>query len=69
MGKLSQKQIDNLNSPGTYEDGDGLRLVIKPTGKKSWVLRFQLSGKRREMGLGSYPKLGLKAARLDASDR
>ncbi|MBX9753645.1 MAG: integrase arm-type DNA-binding domain-containing protein [Pseudomonadaceae bacterium] len=69
MGKLSQKQIDNLNSPGTYEDGDGLRLVIKPTGKKSWVLRFQLSGKRREMGLGSYPNLTLKAARLDASDR
>jgi integrase len=69
LGKLNQKQIEHLNAPGTYEDGDGLRLLIKPSGKKYWVLRFQLAGKRREMGLGSYPKLGLKDARLDASDK
>ncbi|MBZ5239770.1 tyrosine-type recombinase/integrase [Pseudomonas aeruginosa] len=69
MGKLNAKQIDNLNTPGTYEDGEGLRLVVKPTGRKSWVLRFQLNGKRREMGLGSYPKISLKTARLEASSK
>lgn len=67
MGKLNPKQVENLTEPGTYEDGDGLRLVVKPTGRKSWLLRFQLAGRRREMGLGSYPEVSLKSARLEAS--
>ena len=69
MGKLTAKKIENLTLPGTYEDGDGLRLFIKPNGKKYWVLRFQLAGKRREMGLGTYPAIGLKEARQKSSDR
>lgn len=69
MGKLNPKQVENLTGPGTYEDGDGLRLVVKATGRKSWVLRFQLGGKRREMGLGSFPEVSLKAARLAAGDQ
>lgn len=69
MGKLTAKQIDNLTAPGTYEDGEGLRLLIKPNGKKYWVLRFQLSGRRREMGLGTYPAISLKAARQNTSDK
>jgi hypothetical protein len=28
MGKLNPKQVENLTEPGTYEDGDGLRLVV-----------------------------------------
>lgn len=67
MGKLNPKQVENLTEPGTYEDGDGLRLVVKSTGRKSWLLRFQLAGRRREMGLGSYPEVSLKNARLEAS--
>ena len=31
MSKLNPKQVENLTEPGTYEDGDGLRLVVKPT--------------------------------------
>ncbi|WP_449106398.1 tyrosine-type recombinase/integrase [Pseudomonas mohnii] len=67
MGKLNPKQVENLTEPGTYEDGDGLRLEIKPSGSKSWTLRFQLAGRRREMGLGSFPEVSLKKARLAAS--
>ncbi|MGK8180366.1 tyrosine-type recombinase/integrase [Pseudomonas aeruginosa] len=69
MGKLNPKQVENLAEPGTYEDGEGLRLVVKATGRKSWVLRFQLNGKRREMGLGSFPEVGLKAARIVAAEQ
>jgi len=68
MGKLTPKQIDSYNEPGTYEDGDGLRLVVKAGGKKYWILRFQLAGKRREMGLGPYPDVKLKQARERAID-
>ncbi|SFJ07956.1 Integrase [Pseudomonas guineae] len=64
--KLNPKQVKNLSEPGTYEDGKGLRLVVKPAGSKSWVLRYQLQGKRREMGLGSYPELSLAGARVAA---
>ena len=66
MGKLTAKQVEHVTEAGTYEDGDGLRLVVKSTGRKNWVLRFQLNGKRREMGLGGYPQLDLKKARAAA---
>ncbi len=33
MGKLNPKQVENLTEPGTYEDGDGLRLVVKPVSR------------------------------------
>ncbi len=54
MGKLNPKQVENVIEPGTYEDGDGLRLIVKATGRKSWLLRFQLDGRRREMGLRPF---------------
>ncbi|WP_454834189.1 tyrosine-type recombinase/integrase [Pseudomonas lini] len=69
MGKLNPKQVDNVTEAGTYEDGEGLRLVVKASGKKSWVLRFQLAGKRREMGLGGFPDVTLKEARSKAVDQ
>ena len=64
------QSIDKLwEAKSAYEDGDGLRLLIKPNGKKYWVLLFQLVGKRREMGLGTYPAVGLKEARQNSSDK
>ncbi|MEA1605585.1 tyrosine-type recombinase/integrase [Pseudomonas spirodelae] len=66
MGTLSAIQVANLTEPGTYEDGEGLRLVVKSAGTKSWIFRFQLDGKRRDMGLGGYPKVSLKVARAKA---
>jgi hypothetical protein len=38
-------------------DGRGLYLRVSATGAKSWVFRFQLDGKRRDMGLQPYPPL------------
>ncbi len=49
--------------PGRHTDGRGLLLYVKPSGARTWVLRFQLRGKRRDMGLGPYPAIGLKEAR------
>lgn len=69
MGKLNPKQVENLTAPGTYEDGDGLRLVVKPSGRRSWILRYQLNQRRREMGLGAYPLVSLKEARIAATEQ
>lgn len=68
MSGLNPKQVEHLSEPGRYLDSDGLYLVISNTGSKSWLLRYQLSGKRRDMGLGPFPAVALKAARLAATD-
>ncbi|MEW8439622.1 MAG: integrase arm-type DNA-binding domain-containing protein [Candidatus Thiodiazotropha taylori] len=65
--KLSPAKVKNAG-PGKYDDGGGLKLVVSNAGAKKWVLRFTINGKRREMGLGSYPDIKLGEARNDASD-
>ena len=67
MGKLTARAVQTAG-PGKHEDGDGLRLVVAPTGGRKWVLRFTSNGKRREMGLGSYPLVSLADARAKAVD-
>lgn len=66
MGKLSDTVVRSAK-PGRYEDGAGLRLVVTGAAK-SWVLRYQVAGKRREMGLGRYPDVKLADARKLASE-
>ena len=44
-------------------DGGGLALIVHPKGSKTWVWRYRVDGKQREMTLGSYPSVGLKDAR------
>ena len=43
-------------------------LVISPTRHKAWVLRYQIKGKRTDMGLGPYPAITLASARGAAND-
>lgn len=43
--------------------GGGLQLK-KRNGRGKWVFRYSLAGKRRDMGLGSYPEVSLSEARL-----
>lgn len=52
MGKLTAKSVLNAKS-GRHADGDGLYLLVKPTGARSWLLRVQVAGRRRDIGLGS----------------
>jgi integrase len=49
---LTVKQVANAK-PGRLSDGRGLYLLTKPSGAKSWVLRVQFNGVRRDFGLGS----------------
>lgn len=52
MAKLTALSVKNAK-PGRHADGGGLYLLVKPTGAKSWLLRIQMDGKRRDVGLGS----------------
>lgn len=49
---LTVKEVKNAK-PGRHSDGKGLYLLVKPSGAKSWVLRVQYEGERRDFGLGS----------------
>lgn len=66
MGKLTQAFVRTVEKPGRYHDERGLHLRVTASGGKSWVLRYQFNHRRRDMGLGPYPALSLKAARLAA---
>lgn len=62
---LTARRVETA-PPGRHVDGRGLMLVVKPSGAKSWVLRYPLNGRRRDMGLGPYPEVTLARAREKA---
>ncbi len=66
MGKLTALGVKTAVAAGRYEDGDGLALVVKAAGTRSWVLKTQVGGKRREFGLGSAKSVSLAEAREKA---
>lgn len=66
--RLTDKTIRALSEPGMHADGNGLYLSITATGVRSWVYRFRLAGRRRDMGLGALADLKLAEART-AADR
>ncbi|HYC42364.1 MAG TPA: integrase arm-type DNA-binding domain-containing protein [Noviherbaspirillum sp.] len=66
--RLSAVGIKHLKEPGYYADGDGLYLQVSPSGTKSWIFRFMLNKRAREMGLGPYSVFSLAEAREAVSD-
>lgn len=71
--KLTAAVVDQLKpTPRRQEIPDGLcvglYLIIQPTGKKGWQVRYRHGGTHRRMTLGSYPVLSLADARARARD-
>ncbi|WP_084405057.1 tyrosine-type recombinase/integrase [Aliagarivorans taiwanensis] len=65
---LSDKAVREAKATGkVYRlyDGEGLMLVVMPTGSKTWVLDYvnPITGKRTSMTLGRYTRMTLKQAR------
>ena len=54
--------------PGRHADMNGLYLVVRDTGTRSWMLRVQHRGRRRDFGLGSANEVSLADARLAVAD-
>jgi len=79
--ELQPAEVRRLNKPGYHPVGGvaGLLLVVKPSGAKSWVLRYSTGetrvsaegnpyAVRRDFGLGPFPDVGLKDARERARE-
>ena len=62
--ELSALEVKRLTAPGLHAVGTvaGLRLLVKPTGARSWVLRTMVGTRRAELGLGGYATVSLAQA-------
>src|SRR5215472_864339 len=65
---LTALKVKTVRTPGLVADGGGLYLQVAPSGAKTWIYRFQLRGRRRDMGLGSIAVYSLAEARRKAAD-
>ncbi|MGY9107024.1 MAG: Arm DNA-binding domain-containing protein, partial [Alphaproteobacteria bacterium] len=63
MTAVSSRKVETIKKKGRYAVGGGLHLVVSGSGRKTWVMRYQMNGSRKDMGLGSYPVVGLADAR------
>jgi integrase len=66
--RLTERTVRNLDAPGYHPDGGGLYLQISKSKTKSWIFRFTMNGKTRDMGLGSAAFVSLADARARASE-
>ena len=65
--KLTATDARSITRPGRYADGAGLYLIVSKGGSKSWSQRITVDGKKRDRGLGPYPRVSIKTARSTAA--
>jgi integrase len=63
INKLTDRQVTKLTEPGRFHDGLGLYLQVFSSTSRSWLLRYERSGKERWMGLGKLADFDLSEAR------
>jgi integrase len=68
VNRLSAVKVAAAKAKGLYADGAGLYLQVSGSGSKSWVFRFKLGGRTRDMGLGSLQDVTLAHAREKAAE-
>ena len=66
--RLTAVAVDRLRVPGVHADGADLSLILTSSGVKRWELRVSDGGRRRQLGLGLYPKVSLEAARRKSNE-
>src|SRR5688572_33375430 len=68
INRLSAVKVAAGKAKGLYADGAGLYLQVSRSGSKSWIFRFKLGGRTRDMGLGSLQDVTLAQAREKAAE-
>ena len=62
--KLTNAKLRSLPIGKKVSDGGGLYYQRTATNRGKWSYRFARDGKSHEMGLGVYPEVTLKEARM-----
>ncbi len=60
-GKLTKKLVETLG-PGRHGDGNGLYLVVDPSGARRWIVRVVVKGQRNKKGGPLRTDFGLGGA-------
>ena len=60
-GKLTKKLVENLGT-GRHGDGNGLYLVVDPSGARRWIVRVVVKGQKNKKGAPLRPDFGLGGA-------
>jgi len=68
IDKLTPLWVSKVKKPGYYGDGGGLWLQVSISGSKSWIFRFTINRRQREMGLGAVHTVSLAEARTKSRD-
>jgi integrase len=63
VNKLTALGVKRLVHPGRHGDGGGLWLQVRSADQRSWLFRYALHGKTRQMGLGPLVDVPLAEAR------
>jgi integrase len=67
VNRLSYRGVETLKQPGMHGDGGGLYLQVTEgadgTPRKSWLFRYTVGGRERQMGLGPLSDVPLVEAR------
>ena len=66
MEQLTVAKARAITKPGRYRADSTLYLNVAPGGSKSWIQRVAIDGRRRDIGLGPFPVIGLAEARRRA---
>ena len=59
LARLAVAKVNAFANRGKHSVGGGLYLHVGPTGRKSWIQRINIDGRRREIRLGAYPTVSL----------
>ncbi|MBJ7485276.1 integrase arm-type DNA-binding domain-containing protein [Brevundimonas sp.] len=63
VNRLTDRTVRSVRTQGNHPDGNCLYLQVSPTGGKSWIYRYMVAGRSRDMGLGSLLDVTLAEAR------
>jgi len=64
--KLTNTLIETAGfcaKPYKLSDGDGMYLLVNPTGSRLWRFKYRIERQEKTLALGAYPEVSLKAAR------
>jgi hypothetical protein len=68
---LSPSQIDNAKPKEKafkLSDGNGLIILVTPTGGKLWRFNYRFEGNQKTLAFGSYPDVSMEEARTMRND-
>lgn len=66
---LKSGQVVALPLPLARSDGGGLTFTLSSSGTATWILRYRVAGRARELTIGNFPDISLAEARKIAREK